>query len=100
MIRNVKLEDIYELAPIYKELYDDADIGEFWTVENAQKLLKYFYDRQKDLFFVAEEEGVAVGAVMSNLKPWFDGYRLNDTEIFVLKNINISTLLKNCTKNI
>ena len=47
MIRNVKLEDIKELAPIYKDLYDDADIGEFWTVENAEKLLGYFYDRQK-----------------------------------------------------
>ena len=46
MIRNVKLEDIKELAPIYKDLYDDADIGEFWTVENAEKLLGYFYDRQ------------------------------------------------------
>lgn len=85
MIRNVKLEDIKELAPIYKELYDDADIGEFWTIENAEKLLKYFYDRQKDLFFVAEEDGKAIGAVMSNLKPWFDGNRLNDTEIFVSK---------------
>ncbi len=66
MIRNVKLEDIKELAPIYKDLYDDADIGEFWTVENAEKLLGYFYDRQKDLFFVAEENGKAIGAVMSN----------------------------------
>ena len=42
MIRNVKLEDIQELAPIYKELYDDADIGEFWTIEKAEKLLRYF----------------------------------------------------------
>lgn len=85
MIRNVRIEDIKELAPIYKVLYDDADIGEFWTIKNAEKLLQYFYDRQKDLFFVAEENGKAIGAVMSNLKPWFDGYRLNDTEIFVAK---------------
>jgi hypothetical protein len=42
MIRNVKLEDIQELAPIYKELYDDVDIGEFWTIEKAEKLLRYF----------------------------------------------------------
>lgn len=85
MIRKVKLEDIEQLAPIYKDLYDDADIGEYWTIENAVKLLRYFYDRQNDLFFVAEEDGKAVGAVMSNLKPWFDGNRLNDTEIFVSK---------------
>ncbi len=26
MIRNVKIEDLKELAPIYKEIYDDVDI--------------------------------------------------------------------------
>lgn len=41
MIRNVKIEDLKELAPIYKELYDDADIGEYWAIESAEKLLKY-----------------------------------------------------------
>lgn len=37
------------------------------------------------MFFVAEEGGRAVGAVMSGIKPWFDGNRLIDTEIFVSK---------------
>lgn len=86
MIRLVCKEDIKELAPIYKELYDDADIGEFWSIESAEKLLNYWYEKQKDLFFVAEEDGKAVGAVMSGIKPWFDGNRLIDTEIFVSKN--------------
>ena len=85
MIRNVKIEDLDSLASIYKELYDDADIGEYWTIENAKKLLEYWYDKQGDLFFVAEEDGKAVGAVMSGVKPWFDGNRLVDTEIFVSK---------------
>ena len=85
MIRNVKIEDLNALASIYKELYDDADIGEYWTIENAKKLLEYWYDKQGDLFFVAEEDGKAVGAVMSGVKPWFDGNRLVDTEIFVSK---------------
>ena len=76
MIRLVKLEDIISLAPIYKDLYDDADIGEFWSIESALKLLKYWYDKQQDLFFVAEEDGKAVGAIMSGVKPWFDGNRL------------------------
>ena len=98
MIRNVKLEDIQELAPIYKELYDDADIGEFWTIENAEKLLRYFYDKQKDLFFVAEENGKAIGAVMSNLKPWFDGNRLNDMEIFVSKEYQHKHIAKDLYK--
>lgn len=85
MIRLVELKDIKELAPIYKELYDDADIGEFWSIDSAEKLLAYWYDKQKDLFFVAEEDGKAIGAVVSGVKPWFDGNRLIDTEIFVAK---------------
>ena len=83
MIRLVKKEDIKLLAPIYKDLYDDADIGENWSIESAERLLNYWYDRQSDLFFVSEEDGKVVGGVVSGIKPWFDGNRLIDGEIFV-----------------
>ena len=83
MIRLAKKEDINNLAIIYKDLYDDVDIGEFWSVESAEKLLNYWFEKQPDLFFVSEEDGKAIGAVMSGVKPWFDGNRLIDTEIFV-----------------
>ena len=83
MIRLVKKSDINELAKIYKDLYDNVDIGENWTIEKATELLTYWYDKQGDLFFVAEEDGKPVGAIMSGVKSWFDGLRLNDTEIFV-----------------
>ena len=83
MIRLVKKSDINKLAKIYKDLYDNVDIGENWTMEKATELLTYWYDKQGDLFFVAEEDGKPVGAVMSGVKSWFDGLRLNDTEIFV-----------------
>ena len=79
----ISKDDIKDLAVIYKELYDDVDIGEFWSIESAERLLNYWYDKQSDLFFVAEEDGKPVGAVMSGIKPWFDGNRLIDTEIFV-----------------
>lgn len=85
MIRNVRIEDLKDLASIYKELYDDADIGEYWSAESAYELLKYWYDKQKDLFFVAEEDNKTIGAIMSGVKPWFDGNRLIDTEVFVAK---------------
>ena len=98
MIRNVEIKDIKELAPIYKELYDDADIGEFWSIESAENLLRYWYDKQKDLFFVAEEDGKAVGAVMSGVKPWFDGNRLIDTEIFVSKEYQNKHIANNLYK--
>ena len=83
MIRLVKKSDISALAKIYKDLYDNVDIGENWTIEKATDLLTYWYDKQGDLFFVAEEDGNPVGAIMSGVKSWFDGLRLNDTEIFV-----------------
>lgn len=83
MIRLVKKSDLNALAPIYKELYDNADIGEYWTIESAEKLLNYWYEKQKDLFLVAEEKDEVVGAIMSGIKPWFDGNRLIDSEIFV-----------------
>ena len=85
MIRLVKKEDIKYLAPIYKEFYDDADIGENWTIEKSEELLNYWYNKQGDLFFVAEEDEKPVGAIMSGVKSWFDGLRLIDTEIFVSK---------------
>ncbi len=85
MIRLVKKEDIKHLALIYKELYDDADIGENWTIEKSNELLEYWFNKQSDLFYVAEEDGKPVGAIMSGVKSWFDGLRLIDTEIFVSK---------------
>ena len=72
MIRLAKKEDIEDLAIIYKNLYDNVDIGEYWTVGTATDLLNYRFDRQQDLFFVAEEDGKAVGAIVSGVKPWFD----------------------------
>ena len=42
MIRLAKKEDIKYLAPIYKDLYDNADIGENWTIEKSEELLNYW----------------------------------------------------------
>lgn len=86
MIRLIKQEDIKILAKIYKELYDDADIWEFWSIESAENLLNYRYNKQPDLFFVAEENWEPVWAIVSWIKPRFDWNRLIDTELFVDKN--------------
>ncbi len=83
MIRLAKKEDIPELAKIYKDLYDNVDIGEDWTIEKATELLTYWYNKQSDLFYVAIEDDKPVGAIVSGIKSWFDGNRLVDTEIFV-----------------
>lgn len=83
MIRLIQKSDIEELAIIYKELYDNADIGENWTIERAKELLTYWYEKQPDLFFVDIEDDKPVGAIVSGIKSWYDGLRLIDTEIFV-----------------
>ena len=83
MIRNVKKSDITPLAKIYKDLYDNINIKEHWSINKSKELLTYWYKMQKDLFLVYEENGKPIGAIMSGIKPWFDGLRLVDTEIFV-----------------
>lgn len=45
MIRLVKKEDFEDLAVIYKNLYDNVDIGEDWSVWRALDLLNYWYNR-------------------------------------------------------
>ena len=95
MIRLVKKEDLNDLAIIYKDLYDNADIGENWTIEKAYELLLYWFDKQKDLFFVAEEDNKPIGAIVSGIKSWFDGLRLIDTEIFVSQEYQGKHIAKN-----
>lgn len=95
MIRLVKKSDIADLAVIYKDLYDNVDIGEHWTIEKATELLLYWYDKQKDLFFVAEENNTISGAIVSGVKNWFDGLRLVDTEIFVSSKFQNKHIAKN-----
>ena len=86
VIRNVKKSDITPLAKIYKDLYDNINIKEHWSINKSKELLTYWYKMQKDLFLVYEENGKPIGAIMSGIKPWFDGLHLVDTEIFVSTN--------------
>lgn len=83
VIGTVKKEDLVELSKEYVKLYDNADIGEHWTEETAYRLLEYWFNMQQDLFLVASVNNKVVGAVMSGIKPWWDGIHLTDTEIFV-----------------
>ena len=75
--------DLTELAKIYSIAYNSLNIGEKWDDTSAQKLLQHFYKQQPDLFFVAEDNGVIVGGIVALVKPWWDGNRLTDGEIFV-----------------
>lgn len=82
-IRLVKKEDLKELAKIYRDLYGKSILNEDWSIEKSYGLLDFFYKLQSDLFVVAEVDKKVIGAVMSLVKPWYDGNRLIETEIFV-----------------
>lgn len=83
--RVAKKEDLKYLAEIYKDLYCNSILNENWSEDTAYKLLNFFYTLRPDIFIVAEDNNKVVGAIMSLVKPWHDGNRLIETEIFVSK---------------
>lgn len=85
-LRLVKKEDLKPLAGIYRELYRSSALNEDWTEESACKMLSFYYTLQPDIFVVAESDrGGVIGAIASLVKPWHDGNRLIETEVFVAK---------------
>ena len=86
LTRVAKETDLYSLAAIYSDLYNGSVLKEEWSVEKAYKLLHFYYSLQPDIFIIAEEDSNIVGGVASLIKPWFNGNRLIETEIFVGKN--------------
>lgn len=82
-IRPAKIEDLSALSEIYVDSYITANVGEEWTEETAEKFMKYLYDRQPDLFFVAEYDGELAGGAAVGIKPWWDGDHAYDGGIFV-----------------
>ncbi len=85
-IRNVEENDLKKLAEIYADTYTFFDVGERWTKEKAYEMLKYWFEKQPDLCFLAECEVKVVGAFVVGVKPWWDGNHLIDGEIFVHPN--------------
>lgn len=82
-VRLINEEDLNILARIYSEVYQVFDTGEKWTAESAKEMLKYWFDKQPDLAFLAEYDNKIVGGFLSGIKPWWDGVHLFDGELFV-----------------
>lgn len=82
-IRSVSKQDLPQLSKIYTEAYNIIKIGEHWNEPTALKLLNHLYKEQPDLFFVAEEDGILCGGIVSLVKPWWDGNHITDGELFV-----------------
>ena len=79
-----KKQDIDTIAGSYADYYSNSVLQEKWTKESAARLFWYFYNQNKELFFVAYDDDKPVGIIMSVLKPWWDGNHLEDGEVFVL----------------
>lgn len=62
--------------------YNPLKIGENWDEKSAFELLNYFLKEQADLFFVADD-GKAVGAIVAQVRPWWDGNHLIEGELFL-----------------
>lgn len=84
-VSNLKKEqDIDTIAEFYADYYSNSVLQEKWTKESAAKLFRYFYNQNKELFFIAYDNDKPVGIITSVLKPWWDGNHLEDGEIFVI----------------
>jgi ribosomal protein S18 acetylase RimI-like enzyme len=82
-IRSTTKKDLGPLAKVYSLVYKESEVKENWDILSAKKLLTYWFERQPDLFFVAEKNSNIIGAVVAGIKPWWDGNHLVDGEIFV-----------------
>lgn len=81
--RLARADDLSDLAQIYCSLFTNPTLDENWSQEAALKLLQYFYTLNPEIFVVATIDDRPIGAIMSLVKPWYDGNRLIETEVFV-----------------
>ena len=82
-IREIKEADIPEISTVYAEAFNNANLGEEWSQDTAKKFIEYWFNKQRDLFFLAIKEGNIIGGIVREIKPWWDGPRLVDYELFV-----------------
>lgn len=83
MIRQMKKEDLHELAAVYVGALDHSNTNEKWTEQSAYALLLDWFKRQPDLAYVAELDQKLVAAFVVGVRPWWDGNHLVDGELFV-----------------
>lgn len=82
-IRPATLGDIEILARIYVEIYQVTNPIEKWTKESAYEFMSYFFQVSQGLFFVGMNDEKIIGASWGQVKPWWNGNKLYDIEIFI-----------------
>jgi len=83
-INLVQEKDIDNLSGIFSKSFSLANKEKPWDVSHSKEYLLYWLKKQPDMFFGAfNNEGVAIGAMVVNIKPWRTGVRCSDGVIFV-----------------
>lgn len=82
-IRKATPDDIETLAEIYVDIYKITNPIEKWTNNTAYAFISYFFQMSKGLFFVGINDKKIIGAVWGQVKPWWNGNKLYDIEIFI-----------------
>lgn len=86
-IHEVREKDLSILSNLFVIAHLNINSQEDWTNTTALSYLEYYYRHQPDLFLAAYCEDIPVGAIMSILKPSFDGIHLTQLEFFVAEEI-------------
>ena len=81
--QEVKEKDLSILASLFSIIYLNIKTDENWTYDTALSYMQYYYHYQPDLFICAYDDGIPIAAIMSTLKPYWDGLHLTQTELFV-----------------
>lgn len=95
-VRRAAQGDLDALADIYADSLTGAPGEERWSQKSAREFLAMWLKRQPDLFFVAEVDGRIVGGTVCDLKPYFDGPRATDGEMFIdekVRNLGVARAL-------
>lgn len=98
--RLIEERDLPRASEIYTQSFDKANVGEQWTPETAEKFMRYWFERQPDLFFVAIDEEKIVGGVVAGIKPWWNGNHLVDGELFVDPSFQRKGIARNLLKEV
>ena len=78
MIREIKKEDIVACANILCNVYNNELWRCRWTTEVAADYLTDYFNMEKFVGYVLEEDGEILGGIFAHEKIWW-----NNTEIFV-----------------